>query len=136
MQSLWIKNRYGFAGFQAIHFLPPFLPPQFDKIYWSDTWTFPHCDNNGYNMQIQGVVAEEEKWNITLKKTPDIPESSQIFMQNECSFIHWHWTTQCSVSHNTVIHVRTNCHRQSPTQCIFIQLLAYFITSCIFNSLM
>lgn len=46
------------------------------------------------------------------KKIPDISESSQIFMQNECSFIHWHWTTQCSVSHNTVIHVRTYCHRQ------------------------
>lgn len=46
-------------------FFPSYSPPQFDQIYWSDTWAFPHCDSHSWDMQIQGVVAEKEKWNIT-----------------------------------------------------------------------
>lgn len=68
LHSLWMKNRSDLVDFQAIHFLPTSSPPQFDQIYWSDTWTFPHCDSHGWNMQIQGAAAEKEKLNITLKK--------------------------------------------------------------------
>lgn len=60
------------------------------------------------------------------EKVSDIPESSQIFMQNECSFIHWHWTTQCSVSHNAVIHVRTYCHRQKSHGMYFYTIASIF----------
>lgn len=72
-----------------------------------------------------------------LLKKPQTPQKAVKYLCKMSVALYTGTEQHNALSHTILsfmcVHTATG---KSPTQCIFIQLLAYFITSCFFNSLM